>query len=633
MWGSSFLRGERGRWEFLSWAWLSGLGIHLFGPTLMALRIPFAVASTLKTLPLFVWLRLTAGTAGALVGTALFVCSSWDIILSRIPNNHNGVIVALAFALLAGPVRRGRPSAYVWLGFFSGYVLYEYIAYRPLALFVAVAATVFSLRDRSVAPPLRVGRALIIAAMIGSMATPLFLSRLRGRIQLEYFDGFYRAKTYTNYYEPADTWQHTVRKRIDRAFDSAGLFFFHGDPCPVHNLGTRPLVDPITATLLLIGIGYGIANPLRNVFGLTAAAFVLTLAGTTVVTGNFDIGRAGGAVPYAYALVGYGAAAVVAALGRAWGRAGRIGALCLLTAAVGAAFYLNTSFLFDFWSSPVVKRALRNNLPYLASWLRTNVRDGEQVVGVIPKYTYVLRENDAAWLRGRPMPGIAAWDIESALRFWAGKPGKTLLVVFDGPDTRAVKEYLESLFPGLQMQFEADPIAADGDIASVHLDGAPANLADRLNTRPCRGAASDYEVMGAQPGEVLGRFSVVAPFVDMATFPAAMQAFVERSEARVKEIRVHIQSTFAVQTAGRYTFALETYAGQVEVRVDGQSAGQGGAITRQLEAGPHRLEITGTFRKQLVEVILRLHWQGPDTHGERELMPLYRVAVPDPGCG
>src|SRR4029077_12352505 len=117
-----------------------------------------------KTLPLFVWLRLAAGTPGALVGTALFVCSSWDIVLSRIPNNHNGLIVATAFALLAGPVRRGRPSAYVWLGFFGGYVLYEYIAYRPLALFAGVAATALSLRDRSVARPLRIGRVLIIAA-------------------------------------------------------------------------------------------------------------------------------------------------------------------------------------------------------------------------------------------------------------------------------------------------------------------------------------------------------------------------------------------------------------------------------------------------------------------------------------
>src|SRR5262249_7944445 len=161
-------------------AWLSGFGIHYIGPTLMAMRIPFAVVSVLKTVPLFVWLRLAAGTAGALVGTALYVCSSWDIILSRIPNNQDALIVAAAFALLAGPAGRGRPSAYVWLGFFGGYVLYEYIAYRPLAGFVLAAATVLSLRDTSVSRPLRVARVLIVVAMIGSMATPLFLARLKG---------------------------------------------------------------------------------------------------------------------------------------------------------------------------------------------------------------------------------------------------------------------------------------------------------------------------------------------------------------------------------------------------------------------------------------------------------------------
>jgi len=48
------------------------------------MRVPFAVVSALKVVPLFVWLRLSVGTAGALVGTSLLAYSLWDVILSRI---------------------------------------------------------------------------------------------------------------------------------------------------------------------------------------------------------------------------------------------------------------------------------------------------------------------------------------------------------------------------------------------------------------------------------------------------------------------------------------------------------------------------------------------------------------------
>src|SRR5262249_34370697 len=116
--GWAYLQGYRLRWEYLSSTWLAALGLWLGGPTQLSVRIPFAVVSALKVLPVFVWLRLSVGTAGALVGTALLACSFWDVVLSRIPNNHNALIVAIVFALLAGPARRGRPSAYVLLGFF-----------------------------------------------------------------------------------------------------------------------------------------------------------------------------------------------------------------------------------------------------------------------------------------------------------------------------------------------------------------------------------------------------------------------------------------------------------------------------------------------------------------------------------
>jgi len=41
------------------------------------MRVPFAVVSAPQVVPLFVWLRLSVGTAGALVGTSLLAYSLW----------------------------------------------------------------------------------------------------------------------------------------------------------------------------------------------------------------------------------------------------------------------------------------------------------------------------------------------------------------------------------------------------------------------------------------------------------------------------------------------------------------------------------------------------------------------------
>ncbi|HET6223246.1 MAG TPA: glycosyltransferase family 39 protein, partial [Dongiaceae bacterium] len=614
-----FLQGYRGRWEYLSSTWLAALGLWLGGPTQMAMRIPFAVVSTLKVLPLFLWLRLAVGTAGALVGSALLVCSFWDVVLSRIPNNHNALIVSIVFALLAGAVRRGRPSAYAWLGFFAGYVLHEYVAYRPLAALALLGAGLYALRDRTAGWPARIARPLLTAVLLGTMVTPLFYTRLPAQLRYEYFDGWNRAKGNDIYYNANNTWSTTLRQRVERADIALSLFLTSGDHSPVRALpGAPPQIDPVTAVLVVLGIGGVVAHCLNPVLGLTLLGFAVTLTGTLIMTGNFDVARAGGAVPYVYALAGYGAAGIAAALAHAWRwrRLGLAVAALLLAAAVGFAGYWNTRNLFEFWDSPTVKRAHRNNLAYLAVWMRKTVQRGERVLGIAPNYTNALAGHDGSWLRGGEVYGVVNFDVESALRGWLRERGPTLLFVYDGRNTQAMVDYLEWLLPGVTFTIERDPLEMEADVAYARLPGPPADLADRLANWDCRGLQTQFSIIGAQ-GTPIYDVRKVVPFLSKSTWPGLMIDKLNRAEPRPLGIRIRGEAEILIEQGGDYSFEVESYSGSGRISIDGRP----GATTIShiaLSSGLHRIEITAEFPPMVIEPNMRVLWRGPDSDSERQ---------------
>jgi hypothetical protein len=626
--GQAFLNGYRLRWEYLSSTWLAALGIWLGGPTQMAVRIPFAAVSALKLLPIFAWLRLSVGTLGAAVGCTLLAVSFWDVVLSRIPNNHNVLIVATAFALIAGPVRRGRPSAYILLGFLGGYILHEYIAYRPLAFWAVAAALWWSLTDTTVRWPSRIARPLVTALLIASMIAPLFITRIPGEFRREYYDGWERAHGITSYYNPDDTWTAAVQRRVDRV-RSAGLLFVHeGDRSPVRNMKMWPLIDPVTAALAVLGIAGVLVHALRPVLLLTLAAFAVHVLGTLVLTGNFDVARVGGSAGYVYVLAGIGAAGVTGSLTAAWGRAGRAVALAALAAAIAWAAVWNTTHLFTFWDSIEVRRAHRNNLAYLSIWVRNHRRPDERVLGVAGQYTAAIRSHDGIWLLGGPVPGQLTSDVETALRAWPQEPGPTLFLLFVERNTDDVAAYLHWLLPDVTFSFDRDPLVVGGDVAYAHLPGVPADLEARLAATACNGATADFILYGKDPNTVVARQRTVVPFIDRSVWPEALMEQVPR--LLPSRLSVRIAAPITITTGGEYRFGLDSYGGAATLRVDGlRRAGPDGASAR-LTPGQHEIVVEGQF--SLITPSIGLRWSGPDTQSRQELLPFYRLAGTAPGC-
>ena len=628
-WGAEFLAGDRRRWEFIGHAWLSALGIRLMGPTMAAMRTVYALVSNLTVIAVFLWLRFSVGTLGALFGAGLLAVSSWDVVLSRIPFNPNILVVSTVFVLLVGAARRGRPSAFVWMGMLCGYILWEYIAYRPLAVFAVCGGALYSLRERSVGWAARLLRPLLTVAMIASIATPLLLTRLQEQRWYHYFNGLERARSVEGYYGGDRNWSAVFAQRLERAEKTAALFFFEGDLSPTRNLEGRPLVDPVSAVAMLIGFAFCVSHWRRELFGLYAAAFAATATGAMIVTGDFNVLRISVAIPYLYVFAGCAGAALESAWGRAWGRFGKVAAAVVLAAGVGFAAYANTNFLRNYWGSDFVRRAQRSNRAFLVIWLGKNVEPGEQVVGVAPGWEDSLAYNDADWLRGPQIPGVLTTDVITALRRWE-KPGSTLFLIFTWKATRDVQKYVEFLVPELHMHFEDDPLDARSELAWGRVPSRPADLPQRLERARCLGISATYEIaLRDQPGAV--SFGNVVPFIDLSTWPSDFEQRYEAAGAS-REVRVRYAGRFRVDEAGDYQFSLHVHPGAVTLTVDGRTFERVRSADLHLDAGEHQLELTGLYPSMGRGIELSLFWQGPDTAGKRELMPFYRISAPVPGC-
>lgn len=430
-WGAGYLQGSRGRWEFVDMIRLSALAQWLWGPSLPAIRVIMSVVSALTTVAVYAWLRADAGRTAATVGSALFACSFWATVYGRLAHglgSSGGLLTASAFALLAGPVRRGRPSGFVWVGVCAGEILYEYIAYRPLVAFVAAGVWLVPTRATG---GRRLGLRLLTVVIIAAMAAPLVATfRRPARSWWEFADGWKRARLQA-YYDPHATWPEAIAQRTQRVRDTLELFYRTGDGDLTRNVDARPLVDPVTAGLLLLGIGYGLWH--RGVAGLAVGALCAGVTGTLIVTGNWDVGRASAVIVYVYALAGYGAAAFHATVSRRWGRTGHWVATGLLVVGVAIAAAENARAVYAYSTSPIVRRWQFFSLPFFSSWLRVHVRPDEQVVAVVsPDLANVLDRNDAAWLRGA-MEGRVFVDPVEAVAAWRALTGPAILTVYVAP--------------------------------------------------------------------------------------------------------------------------------------------------------------------------------------------------------
>jgi len=243
--------------------------VALLGPTLLAVRLPEALAGILTVLSTYLLARelfrqesrRLAQLAGLLA--ALFLTLSfWLLAVNRIGfrANYLPLTELLCFLCLWRALRTDRLWAYITGGFFLGLSLHTYTSARfvPLVLLLFFAALLLT-HDGRAQIWSRWRRWLLLAGVALLVFGPLlafFLTHPDASLQRASAVSIVNPELHRG--DPLGLWLRSLAGNL-------GLFGFTGDTLWLYNLPDRPGMDPVQALFFWLGLGLCLVPiPLRR---------------------------------------------------------------------------------------------------------------------------------------------------------------------------------------------------------------------------------------------------------------------------------------------------------------------------------------------------------------------------------
>jgi 4-amino-4-deoxy-L-arabinose transferase-like glycosyltransferase len=278
----------------------------VFGYTLFAIRVVPATAG-LAALVLFYFLaRRLMGQVPALVATALFGVSRWAVVFSRISweaSIQPVIEVATVYFLIRGIDTKSKLS-FALAGIAMAAGLYTYIAFRMVPIFVAllliyIAVSQWRTLWRNVPGLVLFAAAFLLAVM------PLAL------FALEHTDKFTERTREVSVFKEIDK-EGSYEPLWSNIKKSVRMLNVEGDGNGRHNLPFRPMLDEVTAALVVLGLGVSVWSFRNWRRGAIAPWLVLSLVpgALTLQLENPSAIRGIGALPPIFLLVGLAASAV-----------------------------------------------------------------------------------------------------------------------------------------------------------------------------------------------------------------------------------------------------------------------------------------------------------------------------------
>jgi hypothetical protein len=355
----------------------------LFGPTGGVLRFSPVPLGLLTLLATFLWVREAFDRPTALAATALQAASFWSLAVSR-QALRSGLLPALfAFAVYFywRAVNRGEawseegagwkrlvpdlpcPYSMAFCALFIGATLWTYlparVAWVVFVGFLAYLAIAHRATFRRVWLP------TLLTVLIGLLlAAPLFayLQAHPGAEQrLAMLDEPLQALT-----------SGDVSVVLDRAWSCVAGFFIPGagDRFLAYNIPGRPMFNPLTGVLFLIGVGLCLVRWRRPACAFALLWFVVGISPSLITGATASFTRSIAALPVAYLFPALAVVTVVRWIAARWGRkAARVAGLGFVALVVGIGAISAHAYFVTWGQSPDVRAAYIHPLVEIADYL------------------------------------------------------------------------------------------------------------------------------------------------------------------------------------------------------------------------------------------------------------------------
>jgi hypothetical protein len=325
----------------------------------------------------------------ALLSAFLLATAYWHICFSRLAFRAIllPLVASLSFAffwwgwcLLTSvrphPVRSALPTLIV-AGLLLGVSLYTYTASRFLPIVIAVfclAAVILSPRTERRKRGQQAGLAV---SVVGGSAFLAFIPL--GLYFVSHPTLFTSHASYVSIFNPAFNGGSPFRALLTSVYRTAGMFFFLADENTRHNPASRPVLDPIGALFLTIGLLLSIRRSKQRPAHLFVLCwfFVMALPAVLTASGLPHSLRSFGMVPATYLLVAIGlegAMERIAAL-RSWREANTVAiVLIAISGVIGVRDYftgithnrdVRGAFAVNFADVGRAMRASGDSVPWL----------------------------------------------------------------------------------------------------------------------------------------------------------------------------------------------------------------------------------------------------------------------------
>lgn len=607
--GAIAIRAGQRPWEFLLDRWIVVPFMVYLGDTLTAIRIPFTIVSWLTILPLYLLLRELVSRPAALFGTFLFTISRWHLIYARHAHAVFGPtlpLILVALWLCVRVYKRGGLAAYPWIGLLSAYTLYAYAGYRATTAFVGLfflGSLLHHLREyrQAVIPSMRLAisrsaRAQIAGLLLVVFGFLLLVVPLYHRLTKDpayFLEAAVRATGEERYY--GGDMQAMLQQRLERLRETASMFSHFGDGSSTFNIPGTPQLDPVSGTLLVLGLAYGILWFAYRGQGFFVLYFLVILGFGTVFTHNFDIRRLQGIIPLIFIVATYFIDRI-GVLVRA--RLGRIAWVPLALAALGfggVAFADNYRVYFkEMMHSTVVRTAFHTQYTIAIRYLHDMPDNG--YLFLISDMDNFFMPSDYEWWRGDRLPGTTSHDLWPLFAGQEGPwRGRELHVVMQEPMYEAAElaDLIERRFPDAECQPWRHP---DGPLFVTF-------VACRVPSEPdgmtfTGGVRATYYRGNSETPLLQRREPVISyGFVpDVCHYPGVRH---------VAPCRAVWEGLWHVNEADEYQLLATVSSGDVKIWIDGKELrpastlppADAGAmqVNLQLEQGPHAVRVEAQF--------------------------------------